>query len=78
MFIPLARSRVIGVLFGLFFKIIYLSIHERHRERGRDTGRERSRLPTGSPMWDLIPGSHHEPKADVQPLSHPGAHGDQF
>ena len=25
-------------------------------ERGRDTGRGRSRLPTGSPTWDSIPG----------------------
>ena len=36
----------------------------RRRERGRDIGRGRSRLPAGSPMWDLIPGlSHSEPKA---------------
>ena len=35
-----------------------LFIHERHRERwrGRDTGRGRSRLHTGSPTWDSIPG----------------------
>ena len=39
-----------------FLKSFYLFIHERHRERGRDTGRERSRFPTGSMMWDLIPG----------------------
>ena len=41
----------------------------------RDTGRERSRVPAGSLMWDTIPGlwgSCHEPKADAQPLSHPG------
>ena len=24
-------------------------------------------------MWDLIPGSQPEPKANAQPLSHPGA-----
>ena len=43
-------------------------------ERGRDIGRRRSRLPTGSLMWNLIPklGSRPEPKADAQPLSHPG------
>ena len=29
----------------------------RDRERGRDTGRGRSRLPTRSPMWNLIPDS---------------------
>ena len=44
-----------------------------HTERGRDKGNGRSRLPLGSLMWDSIPGSHPELKADVQPLSHPGA-----
>ena len=44
-------------------------------ERGRDTGRGRIRLPVRSLMWDLIPGlwSGPEPKANAQPLSHPGA-----
>ena len=49
-----------GGTFCLFFlkkDFIYLFIHERHTERGRDTGRGRSRLPAGSPMRDLIPGS---------------------
>ena len=27
-------------------------------ERGRDIGRGRSRLPVGSPLWDLIPVPH--------------------
>ena len=59
---------------------------EKERERGRDTGRGRSRLHAGSPVWDSIlgrrepsvglnpgtPGSHPEPKADAQQLSHPG------
>ena len=39
-----------------FFKRFYLFIHERHRERGRDIGRGRSRLSSGSLMWDSIPG----------------------
>ena len=46
--------------------------------RDRDTGRGRSRLPVGSPMQDLIlgpGGSHLEPKADAQPLSHSGILG---
>ena len=44
----------------------------RDTERGRDRGR--SRVLSGSPMWDLIPGlgSRPEPKADTQLLSHPG------
>ena len=46
----------------------------RERQRGRDIDRERSRLHSGSLMWDSIldPGSRPEPKADAQPLSHPG------
>ena len=46
----------------------------RDTEKGRDIGRGRSRLPAGSPTWDTIPdkGSQPEPKADAQPLSHPG------
>ena len=45
-----------------------------HTERGGDTGRGRSRLLTGSPMQDSIPGLGPcpGPKADAQPLSHPG------
>ena len=56
----------------LFLKILF--IHERYRERGRDIGRERSRLHTGSLMQDSTPRprSCPEPKADAQPLSHPG------
>ena len=48
---------------------------DRERGRDRDIGRGRSRLHAGSPMWDStpeLPGSHPEPKADAQPLSHPG------
>ena len=49
-------------------------MRDTQRERGRDTGRERSRLLTESLMRDSIPGlgSHPEPKADAQLLSHPG------
>ena len=44
------------------------------RERGRDIGRGRSRLPTGNPMQNSVPGPRIIPelKADAQPLSHPG------
>ena len=43
-------------------------------ERGRDTGRGRSKLPARSPCGtgSWIPGSGPEPKAEAQPLSHPG------
>ena len=40
----------------LYFERFNLFIHERPRERGRDTGGWRSRLLTGSPTWDSIPG----------------------
>ena len=55
-------------------------IHGRHRETGRDTGRRSSRLPTENPLQDSIPGywDHREPKADAQPLSHPGASRKEF
>ena len=47
----------------------------RDTERGRDIGRGRSRLPVGSLMQTdpRTPGLQPEPKADIQPLSHPGA-----
>ena len=47
--------RVVFLFVCLFKDFIYLFMRDREREKGRDTGRERSRLPTRSPMWDLIP-----------------------
>ena len=52
-------------------KRFYLLIHERHTERGRYMDGVRGRLHMGSLMQDQISGP--EPKADAQPLSHPGA-----
>ena len=43
---------------------------ERQRERGRDTGRGRSRLPAGSPIWYLIPGSWDHDLSQRQMLNH--------
>ena len=47
----------------------------RDTQRGKDIGRGRNRLSTGSPMWDQsqYSGITPKPKADAQPLSHPGA-----
>ena len=39
-----------------FLKILFIYSWETHTHRGRDTGRGRSRLQTGSPTWDSIPG----------------------
>ena len=47
------------ILYICICKYIYedcIYLFMKHRERGRDTSRGRSRLLTGSPMWDLIPG----------------------
>ena len=38
-------------------------------ERGRDTGRGRSRLHTGSPMWDSIPGLQDQALGQMQALN---------
>ena len=53
------------------FKKDCIYLFMRDTERSRDTGRGREQ---GSRCWDSIlrPGSHPEPKADAQPLSHPG------
>ena len=53
-----------------FLKIFYLFIHERHRERARDTGRGRSRLYSGSPMWDSILGLQDHALGRKQALNH--------
>ena len=47
---------------------------ERETERGRDIGRGRSRpwQRAQRGTQSRIPGSGPEPKADAQPLSHPG------
>ena len=58
-----------------FFLRFYSSIHERHREREAETQAEGEAGSTqGAPSRTRsgTPGSRPEPKADVQPLSHPG------
>ena len=60
----------------LVFKRFYLFIHERYTEREAETQAEGE---AGSPCGARCrtrsqdPGSRPEPKADAQPLSHPGA-----
>ena len=64
--------------FFFFFKILF--IHERKRERQRYRQREKQAL-HGEPNVGLdprIPGSWPQPKADAQPLSHPGIPGMAF
>ena len=56
-----------------FLKILY--IHERHRERQKHRQREKQ-APCREPDEGLNPrtlGSRPKPKADAQPLNHPGA-----
>ena len=55
----------------LCFKRFYLYIHERQRHRQKQA-------PCGEPNVGLdpvTPGSRPGPKADAQPLSHPGVPG---
>ena len=69
------------ILFLLKILFIYLTEIETASERGntgtgRGSGRGRSRLPAEEPDVGLDPitmGSCPEPKADAQPLCHPGA-----
>ena len=62
---PVIKFRVSFFLFKILF------IYSLETQRDRDISRGRSRLPVGNCMRDSIPGP--EPKADAQPLSHPGA-----
>ena len=61
--------------FILFYFLKILFIHEIHRERERQRHRQREKqAPCREPDVGLnprSPGSHPEPKADAQPLSHP-------
>ena len=53
-----------------FFKDFRLFIHERHTERSRDIVRRRSRLLTGSLMWDSILGPQDHALSQRQMLNH--------
>ena len=58
-----------------FFKKDFIYSWETHRERQRHRQREKQ-APCREPDVGLnprTPGSQPEPKADAQPLSHPGA-----
>ena len=57
-----------------------LFIHETYTERQRHRQREKQ-APCGEPDAGLDPGTHGsrlEPKADAQPLSHPGVPREMF
>ena len=58
-----------------FFKILLICSSEPHRKRQRHRQREKQ-APYRDPDSGLdprTPGSRPEPKADAQPLTHPGA-----
>ena len=56
------------LLFFFFLKILCIYSWETHR--GRAIGRGRSRLPTGSLIWDLIPGPRDHDLSRRQMLNH--------
>ena len=58
----------------LFFKKIYLFMRDTHRERQRHSQREKQAPCRESDMGldPRTPGLQPEPKADTQPLGHPG------
>ena len=63
--------------FCVFLKRFYLFIHERQRERECVAETEAEGKAGSMQQPDVGPdsgtlGSHPEPKADAQPLSHPG------
>ena len=61
------------IFFPFFKDFIYLFMRDTQRERQRHRQREKQ-APCREPDMGLnprTPGSHPEPKADVQPLSHP-------
>ena len=66
----------------VFFFLKILFIHERHGMRERQRHRQREKqAPCREPDVRLDPrnpGSHPEPKADAQLLSHPGNPGILF
>ena len=76
---PTAAHQTLPLLLLLFLKRFYLFFHERQTDRERERQRHRQRekqAPCREPDVGLDPGtsgSRLEPKADAQPLSHPGA-----
>ena len=70
---PLKKMWVVCLFFVLK---IYVFIHDRHREREAETQAEGEAGSLQEPNAGLdpgsgIPGSHPEPKAEAQQLSHP-------
>ena len=61
-------------------EFIYLFMRDRDRERQRHKQREKQdpRREPDAGLDPRTPGSGPEPKADVQPLSHPGVPDEAF
>ena len=70
LFVAVINNGELNIFFSisylLFFKKDFIYIFMRDTERGRG----RSRLPTGSLMWDLIPGPWDHALSRRQMLSH--------
>ena len=68
-------------MFVCFFLSDFIYLFMRDIQREAETQAEGEAVSWGEPKAGLDPptqGSHREPKADAQPLSHPGAPGNVF
>ena len=75
--VPNLSSKFCSSQQRFFCLFVCLFIYERHTKKSRDTGGGRRSRLHASPLWDSIPESRPEPKADTQPLSHPGVPSQQ-
>ena len=67
-------SLLYSFLFFFFKDFIYLFMRDTQKEQRH--GKREKQAPSREPDVELdprTPGSHPEPEADAQPLSHPGA-----
>ena len=79
-FLFLLRMICLQIFFFFFLKILF--IYERHREREKERHRQREKQPSSREpdvgLHARVLESCPKPKADAQPLSHPGVHAFKF
>ena len=68
----------VKIVLFFFFKILFIYERHTHTEREAENRQREKQAPCREPDAGLDPrrlGSQPEPKADAQPLSHPGVLG---